>query len=65
MTDKEKRTTDGRKDCSFCPFLSYTGICKKYEIDSDEAKHKCDKQRDRKLKPIRFGSFGQLICCRY
>ena len=45
MTDKEKRTTDGRKDCSFCPFLSYTGICKKYEIDSDEAKHKCDKQR--------------------
>lgn len=41
MTDKEKRT--GRKDCSFCPFLSYTGTCKKYNIDSDKAKHKCDK----------------------
>ena len=41
MTDKEKKT-DGRKDCSFCPFLSYRGICLKYEIDSDEAKHKCD-----------------------
>lgn len=41
MTDKEKKTTDGRKDCSFCPFLSYTGMCLKYEIDSDEAKRKC------------------------